>query len=117
MDELLHGQYYSKHSQNIFISGYCSSDRNEAIYKIENTIDNFGFIIDFKTFSDISINFIINIEENKISQLYHELSGLLALDDIELPYSESEIEKIVFLKITFSNATGKLRTEIPVVPG
>jgi len=117
MDELLHGQYYSKNLKNIFISGYCLYDRNIAIYKIENTIDDFGFIIDFKIFSDISISFIISIDENKISELYDKLSAFLILDDIELPILESAKERIVFLKVTFSNATGKIKTEIPAVPG
>jgi hypothetical protein len=117
MDELLHGQYYSKFSKNIFISGYSSSHRNEAIYSIENTIDNFGFIIDFKTFSDISISFIISIEENKITQLYDKLSELIVLDSNEIPYSESAKERIVFLKVTFTKASGKFKNEIPSVPG
>jgi len=103
--------------ETIFWEGYCNSGRIIAINEIEKIISTYGFILDFKQFSDISIAITIELEEANIQKLYFGLKNYLRLKDFETADSTSKAERIVFLHVTFTKGTGDLRIEIPAVPG
>ena len=103
--------------KNIFWTGYCNTDRNIAIADIEKIVACYGYLIDFKHFSDISISIRIEMEECKIDMLFEALQNYMSINDSELLNSFSKSERVVFLNITFSNGTGLLINEIPAVPG
>ena len=103
--------------KNLFWTGYSNSNRIQAIIETQKIVNNFGYIIDFKQYSDISITLQIEIEENKIEQLHLSLLNYLSLDDCEIPLNKSFSERIIFLNITFSKSTGDLRIKVPAVPG
>ena len=103
--------------KNFFWSGYCSKERIVAIKGIEEIITAFGFITDFKLFSDIAISIQIETEELKIDKLYTALSEYISLNEFEKVYSFSSNECLVSLNITFTKGTGNLKIEIPSVPG
>ena len=102
---------------NIFWSGFTNRDRTTAIADIEMIINQSGFIIDFKPFSDISISLVIEVQESHIDQLYDALAGYLHMEDFDRLHSVSSQERKIYLNVTFANAMGKLRNEIPAVPG
>jgi hypothetical protein len=101
----------------IYWKGYCSKDRNEAIYEIENLVNRYGSITDFHMFTDIEINIKIEIEEQNIYNLYAELASYIALDSYEDLNSKSRNERSILLNITFLKSTGNLKIEVPNVPG
>jgi len=103
--------------KSIFWTGYCKTERIIAISEIEKTISIYGFITDFKRFSDISLSVTIELEEKKIDTLYDALKKFLVLNEFERLNSDSLSERIVFLNITFIMGTGNLRIEVPAVPG
>ena len=102
---------------NIFWSGFTNQERATAILELEKIINQFGFIIDFKPFSDISISLVIEAEESHVNHLYDALIGYLHMKDFDRLHSASSQERTIYLSVTFSKAMGNLKNEIPAVPG
>ncbi len=102
---------------NIFWTAYSSKGRYEALGEIERMIDNHGFITDFKEFSNISLMLKIEIEERKIDVLYSELSNYMTMDATVPINSDSSLERVIFMNVSFPAESGNLRVEVPAVPG
>ena len=103
--------------ENIFWTGYSTDERHAAINKIQRIVSNYGDIVDFNLFSDISLSMKIEIEELKINKLYDELSRNIGIDKFEYLNSIAKQERTVYLNITFKKGTGNLKIEVPSVPG
>lgn len=101
----------------IFWTGYCNYERVVAISEIEKIINNYGYISDFKHFSDISLSIKIELEELNIDKLFNALNDFMNINDFEKINSSSNRERIIFLNVTFVKGTGNLRIEIPAIPG
>jgi len=100
-----------------YLTGYYGKERIIGISDIEKSINKYGFIIDFKMFSDISISMIIEIEEFKVDALFNELTSYMKMNEFENISTDSKKECIILLNVTFTKGTGDLRIEIPAVPG
>ena len=100
-----------------FITGYCDKERLPVINEIKEIINIHGFIVDFKMFSDISMNIAIETEERKIRGLFCDLKNVLILDEFRNPSSNSSNESLVLLNVTFNKGTGDVRRHVPSVPG
>ncbi len=99
---------------------YCGDDRHKAIEEIKAAIsNNDGCIMNFNLFSDLALSLSIEIEENRINDLFTSLNNFLKLSEInaEIINPKSKKEWLIFLNISFSQGTGKLQIEIPSVPG
>jgi len=101
----------------IFWTGYCNNERIIAISKIEKIINSYGYITDFKQFSDISLSIKIELEELNIDKLFNALKDYMSINDFEKINSSSNRERLIFLNVTFVKGTGDLRIEIPAIPG
>lgn len=102
---------------SIFWTGYSSGDRHHIITRARETVANYGDIVDFKLFSDISIVITIEIPERNIDVLYNELKAYMLLDEYGVLNPKSDKERVIYLNITFTRATGDLKVEVPSVPG
>lgn len=102
---------------NIFLKGYTNEERHSVINKTKSVISNYGDVVDFMLFSDISLTMKIEIEEFKIDRMYNELNHFLNMDDFEYLDSLSKKERTVYLHITFTKGTGNLKVAVPSVPG
>ncbi|MDA3905874.1 MAG: hypothetical protein PF484_07350 [Bacteroidales bacterium] len=100
-----------------YLTGYYGKERTIGISDIEKSINKYGFIIDFKMFSDFSISMIIEIEEFKVDTLFDELTSYMKMNEFENRSTDSKKECIILLNVTFTKGTGDLRIEIPAVPG
>ena len=100
-----------------FLTGYYDKERIIGISDIEKSINKYGFIIDFKMFSDISISMIIEIEEFKVDALFDELTSYMKMNEFENISTDSKKDCLLLLNVTFTKGTGDLRIEIPAVPG
>jgi hypothetical protein len=100
-----------------FWKAYSNDERHSAIDKIQSVVSKYGDIIEFKFFSDISITLIIEIIESKIGKLNDELRDILTIDKYDYYDSTSQIERTIYLNITFTKGTGNLKIEVPSVPG
>ena len=103
--------------KSIFWTGYTNQDRNLAITHLTGIINSYGYIVDFKQLSDISLTFVIEIAESKIDTLFHVLEDSISIDRFELLNSTSAIERVIYLNITFTKGTGDLKIEVPAIPG
>lgn len=103
--------------KSCFIKGYCHTNRHQGIREIEEIVNVHGDIVDFKLFSDISMSMMIEIEGQKIEQLYESLKSSFKLDALKNPNVGSQKECLVFLNITFGQGKGNLKATIPQVPG
>lgn len=103
--------------KRIYWTGFSKEDRTSGIIHIEEGIDNLGFIIDYKFFSDISVSLIIESEENKVEKLYQELLKIIAINDYEKFDTDSTKECTILLNITFAKSSGNLKIEVPAIPG
>ena len=99
----------------IFWTGFSNKERTIAIADIERVINHFGYITDFKLFSDTSISIKIEIEEHYIDKLYEDLTKDLSLDAVEKVSSSLKAERVIFLNITFAKGTGNLKIETPII--
>ena len=100
-----------------FWTAYSNDERHAAIDKIQSVVSKYGDIIEFKFFSDISITLIIEIMESKIGKLNDELLDIIAIDKYDHYNSTSQIERTIYLNITFTKGTGNLKIEVPSIPG
>ncbi len=103
--------------ENIFWTLYTREERHIAINRIQNAVSNYGDIVDFKFFSDISLSMKVEIKELNIDRLYHELKQIIGINDFDILNSTSKRERTVYLNITFGSGTGNLKIEEPSVPG
>ncbi len=103
--------------KNIFWTAYTNEERHLAIRTIQQIVDKYGDIVDFKQFSDIALTMLIEIQECEINELYQTLSKCIGMESFDLLESKRGIERKLYLNINFSKATGNLKVEIPAVPG
>jgi hypothetical protein len=103
--------------ENLFITGYSNEERHSAIISIKAIIANFGDIVDFKLFSDISLTVVIEVQESKIDKLYEALNQYLTMSHFDFLHSISNKERTIYLNISFTQGTGNLNIEQPSVPG
>lgn len=101
--------------ETIFWTGYSNNERTIAIAEIERVINTYGYITDFKLFSDTSISMKIELEELNIDKLYVDLTKNLSLDSFESLRSSLKAERVIFLNITFVKGTGDLKIETPCI--
>jgi len=103
--------------KNVFWTGFCDKDRIRAISEMEDIINAYGFIVDFKEFSDLSISMVVELDEMKINPLYLALKKYISLKDFEPVEPTLSGEHVILLNVTFSKGTGNLRIVPPAVPG
>jgi len=103
--------------KRFFLTGYYSKERTTGVSEIERIINQTGFIVDFKMFSDISLSLTIEIEERKVDRLCDDLQTIMSLNSFNKLNLNSESECVVFLNITFTKGTGDLKIEVPSIPG
>lgn len=100
-----------------FFSGYYNKERLSGINEIKEVINKFGFIVDFKMFSDVSVSISVEIEERKIDDLYIGLERIMKLEDFQRLNSNSNKESLILLNVTFNKGGGDLRIHAPAIPG
>lgn len=103
--------------QPLYWKGFCNKDRNEGIFEVERVVSKHGYILDFHMFSDLEINLKIEITEKNLALLFHDLSMVLDLQDTGTAFPETNLERSLFINITFTKSTGELKIEVPSVPG
>ncbi len=96
-----------------FLKGFCGKDRAVGLREVEEIVNNRGFIVDFKMFSDIAISMVVEIEEQKVVALYQALKDYMTMSDLKEEPRHSEKECVVLLNITFTRGSGKMRIEVP----
>lgn len=103
--------------QNVFWTAYSNRNRTAAISQLEETVHRYGYIVQFKPFSDLSLSVHIEVPESRMDALYVALELQMRLDPVEKTESASDRERNVFLNITFIQGSGNLKTDVPAVPG
>ena len=102
--------------KKLYWTGYSNKAMVSSISEIEDIILAYGFIIDFKRYSDISLSLIVEVAGWKIEKLHQNLSQYMRMSNLEITGEQSEKENLLFLNITFSG-TGRIKFEVPNVPG
>jgi len=108
---------FQNNHKRLFWKGISSSERHKTINELESTINRYGYITDFKMFSDLEISLIIEVEESKIESLYHALEQQISMQNSGKVGGDSSEMRIILINITFSKGTGNLENIIPAVPG
>lgn len=108
--------FKSHNTHSIFWSAIGHGGRIEVIQACEDIINKFGFINEFKQFSDLALSMSIEVSPDKIRTLYESLKDNLRLDPFDFK-EVNENTKNVFLNISFADGHGDLRVEVPQVPG
>lgn len=103
--------------KDLYWKAYCRGERIEAVSGMEKIVNNYGYITDYKMFSDFSISLRIELKESDIDPLYEALKSLLTMDPADPVSSGSTCERTVFLSVTFLKGHGDLSIENPAVPG
>lgn len=103
--------------RRVYWTGYCYKPRNQAIYEINQIVNQYGALLDFKMFSDVSMSLVIEIEARNLAVLKHALQEWVQIDE-DAPF-ESNGKQTCFIlaHLTFTKGTGNLKIEVPAVPG
>lgn len=107
----------SHSERNLFWKAATGKDRFQVIQDIEVCVSHFGFITEFKQFSDLDMNLCLEIETPKISDLFQALQSILHVDDQGSQPDMNKASQIVYLHLSFLKGTGNLTVEVPAVPG
>ena len=103
--------------KRLYWTGICSEDRAKGISRIQEYINKYGFIIDYKYFSDISVSLIVEIEERKLKTLYEDMIKIIKISNYYELTSDKKTECTILFNITFAHGTGNMKVEVPAVPG
>lgn len=106
-----------KRYERIFWTAYSQRERSEVIANVEKIINKYGFITDFKHFSDLSFGLNVETSGKNIEKLYRKLAGFLKMDEYDCQPSDADAEVLILLHINFSRGKGNLKVKIPEVPG
>jgi hypothetical protein len=101
----------------IYWTGYCRTERVAAIHQLEAAVQPFGFITDFKRFSDVALTVFIELPTNKIEPLYEALGQIMEMKEWETTETTSTQTCEIALELNFSSGTGQLSISTPSVPG
>lgn len=117
-------EYWKKkaRAKDFRISIITPEERHHAIERCQSIIDsNHGDILDFKMFSNMSLNMIVELPTNNIQALIDSLKnvGWKVDYDLEKNLKTSKDEENLegTLVLMFSHADGELRIPVPAVPG
>jgi hypothetical protein len=103
--------------KRFYWAAYCYDDRLLCISRVQDCVMGYGFIMDFKFFSDLAMSLCIEIEEGHLRPLFEDLIKII---DITIPDewpTGPETECMLLINITFTKGTGDLKVEVPMVPG
>jgi hypothetical protein len=103
--------------KNIFWSGYVLEDRLSGIEKVKRIIAEYGDVVNFNMFSDLSISLEIEITENRLYDLYQALNHQIQMDPTMVSSSLSTKQRVLYLNLSFSKGSGNLKINVPAVPG
>ncbi|MDG1805677.1 hypothetical protein [Flavicella sp.] len=98
---------------------FSSKNRMKIIEEIKNTINKYGYIVNFNMFSDLALSLSAEVDENQIENLYNDLekhTSMSKLDRLKLNL-KSKKEAVVFLNILFARGTGDVSHIKPMVDG
>lgn len=108
---------FQLNEHQIFWSGVSGNPRFETIQDLENCINSYGFIDDFKEFSDLDLGLHIEVETKKYLFLLEHIKEVIHLDEpSELPDTSKDNQSIM-LHVSFLAGTGDLKIEVPGIPG
>ena len=97
-------------------SAICNKERLISISEIGAIIDKHGIILNFQRFSDISISFIIETDDDKAINLYNSLSEKVKIKESANDLINITSGCIILLDVVFTNSTGDLEIEVPDIP-
>ncbi len=110
-------EFFKSHVPNsVFWSAIGHGERIQVIQSCEKIISEYGYILEFKQFSDLGLSLHIEIDSNKIQSLYQALKPALRLDAFDFK-EVNEKTSTVYINISFADGHGDLKTEVPAVPG
>ena len=95
-------------------------NRNASIEEFKDIITNFdGCIMNFNLFSDLALSASIEIEENKIIEMYKALSDKFEINQLDekVVNLKSTKEWLIFINLSFALGKGNLKNTIPNFPG
>jgi hypothetical protein len=97
--------------------GFSNEERAKAISDITSIIGSYAIILNSHMYSDLSLNLVLEIDENKIAPMYKKLIDVMRVDGYVENDNEAVRECIILFDITFIKSSGNLRIEVPAVPG
>jgi prepilin-type processing-associated H-X9-DG protein len=110
-------EFFKSHiSNSVFWSAIGHGERINVIQSCEKIIGEFGYILEFKQFSDLGLSLHIDVQSDKIKALYDSLKQALRLDNFDFKEINDKTST-VYLNISFADGHGDLKVEIPEVPG
>lgn len=96
---------------------YCTSERTAGINLMETIINRFAYILDFHSFSDLSLSITAGVEEWRANALFDEIARNMEIEGEKPAATESKNECMIYINISFAKGKGDMRHEVPDVPG
>lgn len=99
---------------------YAFGERNQAIENCRaSLLSSGGDILDFKMFSDMLVNFIVEIPEKNLSKLQLALEDLKCKTELEIVGGLDDSLQVIqgTMSVTLASGVGDRKDVIPAVPG
>lgn len=99
---------------------YAFGERNQAIENCRaSLLSNGGDLLDFKMFSDMLVNFMVEIPEKNLLNLQSTFEDLNWKTDLDINWLLGDSLQMIqgTMSVTFASGVGKRKDVIPAVPG
>jgi hypothetical protein len=101
--------------KRIYWTAISTAERMKSISEISAVIFNYGTILIFQRYSDLSMGITVEIEECKVNKLYDHLKSIIFLKDFKNEETVSTRDCHVLINVTFTQGSGDLEIEVPAL--
>ncbi len=84
---------------------------------LNRILDRYAVILHAQRFSDVAWGFSLEVTGDRLAAFRMELEGMMLVDGETTALTNSEMDCMVMLNVTFVDSTGNLAVEVPMVPG
>jgi hypothetical protein len=96
-------------------SGISKDERVKAMYELTGIIAEYGIILNFLRYSDISIGLSIELESGKVHDFYSSLESMMIMEGFDRNLTDTDADCMILMNVTFIKGTGDLAIEVPAV--
>lgn len=103
--------------RRLYWTGLCGGRRLEGMGELNRILDRYAIILHSQRFSDVALGLSLEVTGNRLVAFREALAGMMRVEGDAAPVTDSEMDWVVMLNVTFVEGTGNLEVEVPMVPG
>lgn len=102
-------------ANSLFWKGSVPGNRTEVISKLILISGRYGMVLNSKSYSDLDISLVLEVESVKLQELQSELSGFAAMDYGQDIPSHQKHDVLVHINLSFYTGTGDIEHDVACI--